>query len=159
VKTGFTFENDGRLDIDARAPFYFLGFAPPARLGEASFYLTTFRDAAGDQLRGSGSYRLHVPPNVPARQFWAVTVYDLETAGFFRESPRVSLDSFDQKMKHRDDGSVEIRFGPRPPAGHESNWIHTAPNTNWFAMFRFYGPEQPLFDKTWTLRDIIPADR
>jgi hypothetical protein len=25
---------------------------------------------------------------------------------------------------------------------------------HWFTFFRFYGPDKPLFDKTWRLRDI-----
>jgi hypothetical protein len=28
------------------------------------------------------------------------------------------------------------------------------PGGRWFAVFRFYGPEKPLFDKAWTLPDI-----
>jgi hypothetical protein len=28
------------------------------------------------------------------------------------------------------------------------------PGGRWFAVFRFYGPEKPLFDKGWTLPDI-----
>jgi Sulfatase len=38
---------------------------------------------------------------VAAQQFWAVTIYDLETAGFIRESSRAGVDPYDQK--HRPD--------------------------------------------------------
>jgi hypothetical protein len=34
-------------------------------------------------------------PDVPAKQFWAVTLYDRETCGFIREMPRAGLDSYD----------------------------------------------------------------
>jgi hypothetical protein len=47
-------------------------------------------------------------------------------------------------------------FGPNAPAGKESNWIYTEPGTRWFAYFRFYGPDKPVFDKTWKLNDIEP---
>ena len=46
--------------------------------GAASFYLAATKDKTGAALNGAKNYRLHVPPNVPAKQFWAVTVYDLE---------------------------------------------------------------------------------
>ena len=34
------------------------------------------------------------------------------------------------------------------------NWIETNPGRGWFPLFRFYGPTQPYFDKTWQLADI-----
>jgi hypothetical protein len=55
------------------------------------------------------------------------------------------------------DGSVDVYFGPRAPAGRATNFIYTAPGKPWFAMFRFYGPDQPLFDKSWVLPDIQPG--
>ena len=30
------------------------------------------------------------------------------------------------------------------------------PGKGWFAIFRFYGPLEPWFDKTWQLNDIQP---
>jgi hypothetical protein len=91
---------------------------------------------------------------VPVRQFWAVTVYDLETAGFIRDSPRIELNSYDEHMKTNDDGSVDVYFGPNAPAGKESNWIFTAEGRPWFAAFRLYGPLKAVADKTWKLPDI-----
>src|SRR5262249_3946742 len=85
-RTGFSYEVDGKLDAAARGITYFLAYAPPKKLGKASAYLTTFVDNAGQPLSGERTYRLHMPSNVPAAQFWAVTVYDAQTAGFIRES-------------------------------------------------------------------------
>jgi hypothetical protein len=44
--------------------------------------------------------------------------------------------------------------GPTAPAGKESNWIPTKSGGAFEVLFRFYGPEKPLFDKTWKLGDI-----
>ncbi len=154
VKTAFKWETPGYFDTDARGIVFFVFCAPPAKLGAATFYLGTFHDVAGQRLHGENTYRLRVPANVPAQQFWAVTVYDLETASFFRESPRQSIDSYDQKVKKNADGSVDVYFGPKPPASQESNWLYTASGKTWFPYFRFYGPEKPLFEKTWKLPDI-----
>jgi hypothetical protein len=154
AETAFSFERSNYLDVDARALVYFLAYAPPKKLGAATFYLGTYKDANGDLLRGEESYKLHVPPNVPAQQFWALTLYDRETCAFIRDMPRAGLDSFDQKMQRNADGSVDIYIGPRPPAGKEANWIQTASGRGWFPFFRFFGPEKPLFEKTWKLPDI-----
>ena len=156
TKTGFTFETEGRVDVTARANMFYLACAPPKKLGAASFYLAATTDAAQKPLDGGASYRLRVPANVPAKQFWAVTVYDLETAGFIRGSPRVELNSY-QNPETNSDGSVDVYFGATAPAGKEANWVHTAPGKTWFAFFRFYGPDAPLFDKTWVLPNIEVA--
>jgi hypothetical protein len=152
-KTAFTFETDDRLDIDERGMTFFLACAPPKRLGAATFYVFGVRDARGQPLRGEKTYRLHVPADVPVRQFWAVTVYDLETAAFIRDAPRVEVNSY-QKSQRNLDESVDIFFGPHPPGGKEANWIYTAPGKPWIAAFRFYGPDKAVFDKTWRLGEI-----
>ena len=60
----------------------------------------------------------------------------------------------DQKAKRNADGSLDIYFGPKAPAGQESNWIPTVAGKGWFPFFRFYGPEKSLFDKSWKLPDV-----
>ncbi len=152
-ETGFSFETESLLDIDERSAVYFLVCAPPKKLGAASFYLATTNDASGAVLDGGKSYRLHIPPKVPARQFWAVTVYDLETAGFIREAPVVEINSY-QNLNKNPDGSVDVYFGPEAPPGKESNWIYTAPGKPWLTFFRFYGPGKAVFQKTWKLPDV-----
>ena len=117
------------------------------------------RDANGELLRGKNTYRLHVPPNVPAKQYWALTVYDLATAGFIRESSRLKIDSYDEKVQKNADGSVDIYFGPAVPAGKEANWIYTEIGKPWFSFFRFYGPGKAVADKTWQLPDIERTSR
>ena len=51
----------------------------------------------------------------------------------------------------------DVYFALAAPAGKEANWITTASGKPWFALFRFYGPEKPLFAKTWKLPDIEEA--
>jgi hypothetical protein len=150
-ETNFSFERPNYLDVEARGIGYFSFYAPPKKLGAATFYVGTFKDTKGGLLRGEETYKLHVPPNVPAKQFWALTLYDRENCCFIRDMPRAGLDSYDQNMQKNADGSVDIYIGPKPPKGKEANWIQTASGRGWFPFFRFYGPKKPLFDKTWKL--------
>jgi hypothetical protein len=154
METGFTFETGSFLDIDTRGQLFFFGCAPARKPGAATFHLIAMKDVADAPLRGERKYRLRIPAEVPARQFWATTVYDFETAGFVREAPRVELNSYNREMRRNGGGSVDIYFGPRPPEGREANWITTPPGKPWFAIFRFYGPRKALFEKTWVLPDI-----
>jgi len=153
VDSGFRFEKDGVLDVEARAMLFFLACAVPAKLGKATAYLSTFVDAAGQPLSGEHTYHLRVPANVPAGQFWAVTVYDAETAAFLRDVPRVEINSYAHELERNADGSLELHFGPAAVGG-GANWIPTIPGRKWFTFFRLYGPEPALFDKTWKLPDI-----
>ena len=52
------------------------------------------------------------------------------------------------------DGSVDVFFGPKAPAGKEANWVPTSPTGEFEVLFRFYGPEKSLFEKEWKLPDI-----
>ena len=153
-ETAFVFERANRLEIDERGALFFFGCAPPKKLGAATFYLLSSKDANAAPLQGGKIYRLRVPPNVPAKQFWAVTVYDLERAAFIRDAPCVELNSYHQMQKNAD-GSVDVFFGPSAPAGKEANWVYTAPGKRWVSLFRFYGPERAVFEKTW----VLPTSR
>jgi hypothetical protein len=139
---------------DARGTTFFAVFGAVADPQVANVYLKTHLDGGGQGLEGSRTYTLHVPPDVPASQFWSVDVYDLATCGFFREASVVGVNSHDPKLEKNADGSVDIYFGPRPPARHQTNWIFTAPGKGWFPIMRFYGPQKPIVDKSWVLNDI-----
>ena len=49
---------------------------------------------------------------------------------------------------------MDVYFGPSAPAGKQANWIPTNADGTFEVLFRVYGPEKPLFDKTWKLPDI-----
>src|SRR6478736_6046551 len=103
------------------------------------------------------NYTLHVPAEPPARLFWSVTAYDVETRCLMdTEWERGDRGSRDDLVREPD-GSVVVHFGPRPPAGRDANWIPTLPGRHWFAYFRLYGPEQAYFDRDWQLGDVTPA--
>ena len=114
----------------------------------------TIKDKAGQSFDGASTYRLHVPANAPVRQFWSATAYDRATHGLIRNLPSSSRSSLTPGLQNNADGSVEVYFGPKAPAGKESNWIPTKTGGQFEVLFRFYGPEKPLFDKTWKLPDI-----
>jgi hypothetical protein len=153
AKQGFPFVTEDRLLIDERSGYYFFATALPKNLGGDTFYLTGLRDSRGDLFNGTSTYRLRVPKDTPARDFWSVIVYSMKTKGFIEGRDRVGLSSKEvEKMKANADGSVDVYFAPKFPVGLESNWIPTG--EDFFLLFRLYGPEKPLFDKTWKLHDV-----
>lgn len=152
----FTFLVGGKLLVDERGGgFAFWGTWLPKKLGAASAYLNGLRDSAGQFFSGQKTYRLRVPADTPARDFWSVIVYSMQTKSMVPNLfNRVGLSSYDKAtLLMNGDGSVDLYFGPTAPAGQESNWIPTA-DTDFFLLFRLYGPEQSYFDKTWKLADV-----
>ena len=57
-------------------------------------------------------------------------------------------------MQKNADGSVDIYFAPKAPQSKASNWVPTSAAGKFEVLFRLYGPEKPLFEKTWKLPDI-----
>ena len=153
-KTHFTWEADGVLDANARGIAFSSFFCPPKDLGAGQSYLAAYNDADGKRLSGAQTYRLHVPGDVPVKEFWSVTVYDLATCALIRDVDRASLDSYNKTAKRNADGSMDVYFGPKARAGMESNWIPTVAGKDWFPYFRLYGPEEPFAARTWKLPDI-----
>jgi hypothetical protein len=148
------FEKPDSYPVDARGVAYSFAFFSPKHLGAGSFYLLTINDKDGKGFDGRNGYRLTVPANAPVTQYWSATVYDRETHALIRNLPRPSRSSQSTGLQKNADGSADIYFGPKAPAGKEPNWVPTSPSGKFEVLFRFYGPEKPLFDKTWVLPDI-----
>ena len=155
----YTFVKDGIAQVDRRAYVYYmaLGNSPAMmskNVGLGSYYLWTYKDAAAEFLDGAKNYKLNVPANVPAKDFWSVLVYDSLSRSELKNGQKFPSVSKYTDPKINPDGSVDVYFGPEMPKGQEKNWIRTVPGKGWFPIFRFYGPLKPLFEKTWVLPDI-----
>ena len=155
------FEVDGARNLDARTSFYFgyTGVTPAMALthpGAGSDYGIAFRDADKNAFDGSKTYKLHLPPNVPVNNFWAVTMYDTQTRSMLQtnQSSFPSLGSQSKGFQKNADGSYDVYFAPKAPAGKENNWLQTLPDKSWFCILRMYGPLEPWIDKTWRPSEI-----
>jgi len=143
-----------RYPVDDRAVTYTVGFFSPKHSGAGQYYLITFKDKDGRALDGGANYRLTVPANAPIRQYWSATAYDRATHALIRNQQWPSRSSQTQGLQRNSDDSVDIFFGPKAPAGKEANWVPTNAGGQVEILFRLYGPEKALFEKTWRLPDI-----
>lgn len=154
-EAGFPYETAERVLIDDRSGgSYFWITYLPKNLGSGTFYLTGLRDSDGNLINGTDTYKLNVPADTPAKDFWSVIIYSMKTKGFVKGAERVGLASTGlESMRKSNDGSVDVYFAPRAPEGLESNWIPTG--EDFFLLFRLYGPDKPLCEKTWRLDDVV----
>jgi hypothetical protein len=148
------FSRPDSYPTDGRGVTYSMAYFSAKHLGAGQFYLMTIKDKDGRPFDGGSTYRLNVPANAPVKLYWSVTVYDRATHALIRDQRWSSRSSHTPKLRKNADGSVDVYFGPSAPVDRESNWIPTKPSGGFEVLFRFYGPEKPLFDKTWRLPDI-----
>jgi hypothetical protein len=148
--------------LDARTYFflYATGITPAMAekmVGKGSQYAVASVDAKGAPLDGSKSYKLHLPPNIPAKSFWSITLYDSQTRSMLQTDQQFpAVGSLTKGLVVNADKSVDLYFGPKAPAGQENNWVQTMPGQGWSTLFRLYGPLEPWFDKTWRPGEIEP---
>jgi hypothetical protein len=140
--------------VDSRGLVFTFAFFTPKHLGQGQYYLMTIKDKDGYAFDGAATYRLSVPANAPVNLHWSATIYDRATHALIRNMPRASRSSQNVGLQSNADGSVDIYFGPQAPNGKDSNWVPTSPGGQFEVLFRFYGPTNPLFDKTWKLPDV-----
>jgi hypothetical protein len=156
----YKFEQNGVRLLDAYSFFFFYatGITPAMAekmVGKGSQYAMAFVDANGDPLDGAKTYKIHLPPNIPAKDFWSFVLYDNQTRSMLQTDQQYpSVSSQKKGLLVNTDGSVDAYFGPKPPAGKEPNWIQTAPGKGWNVALRLYGPLESWFDKTWRPGEI-----
>ena len=148
------------LNLESSDAYYFMGYGVSAAMGNevgaGSIYFTGFRDKTRAYLDGGKTYKLTVPGPVPAKLFWSHTVYDMNTRTLIAtDQNQAAVRSHVEKLQVNADGSYDLYFGPKAPAGKEGMWIKTIPGKGWWSAFRIYGPEASAFDGTWKLDDIV----
>ena len=149
----------GFLDLDARiwmfTDYYSLSPGMVSKNpGKGAMYVIAFTDSDGTPLAGGSNYRLKLPANIPAANFWSVTLYEAENAsGLANGQPFPSLGSRDKPTQNAD-GSTDLYLGPKAPEGKQGNWLATVPGRGYFAIVRLYGPTEPGLNKSWKPGDI-----
>ena len=159
-------DGKGGRNKDARTLFFYIATVnTPAMvlemIGVGSQYALAATDLKGRYLEGSENYKLNIPADVPAKDFWSAIVYNMETKNFNRGVDRVGASTKDlEKMLKNEDGSVDIYYAPNldeVPKGFEANWVTTESATSandWFFLFRLYRPTSKDWFKTWMLEDV-----
>ena len=124
-----------------------------------SQYLIKTVDSKGEYFDGNKTYKVTLPPNIPAGKFWSFTVYDNQSRSMLatpQRYPRAGSQSFPTPAAKADaNGSTTVYFGPTKPAGvDDGNWIQTDPKKGWFTILRLYSPLESFFTKAWRPSDI-----
>ncbi len=152
---------NGYLDENQRATYFQIAYSSaPAMVmhttGAGSKYPYATRDKEGQFLTGANTYKLHLPPNPPAKLFWAATAYNI-TDGTMPETDQLlpSTNGYYDLPKNQD-GSIDLWFGPQKPEGvADTAFIKTVPGRNFLVAFRLYGSGDEFYDQTWIPDDLV----
>ena len=152
-------ESEHYSQLDERLHWFFIAtYMNPhmaqTKPGPGSVYIQTFKDKDGQWLDSAKNYKLRVPKNAPADDFWSITVYDVKTRSMMQNAANKSALTSRDKLTLNADGSVDLTFGPEAPKGSEANWVDTRPSKGFFLWFRSYTPTAAFFDKSWSLPDV-----
>src|SRR6185369_16151815 len=112
-----SWDSQGYINTDRRASFAYIaiGMSPAMvekHVGAGSQYLWTPRDASGAFLDGGKNYRLHIPPNIPVKNFWSVVAYDADSRSILRSGQAFPSVSSYTGPQSNSDGSIDVYFGP-----------------------------------------------
>ncbi|CAK1829601.1 DUF1254 domain-containing protein [Vibrio crassostreae] len=153
-------KGEGGRNLDARSYFFYVATVnTPAMalklIEKGSQYALLDQAKDGEYFDGGKHYKLNIPANVPAKNFWSIVAYDTQTRSELQTSqPLPSKNNQRDDFIENEDGSVDLYFGPTAPKGKEANWIETVPGKGWFTILRLYGPQEAWYDQTWKPSDI-----
>lgn len=109
------FPPTGTRTLDSRTAFYY-GYTMDSpgmimRLPNAgSQYLIGFVDADKNYLDGGKTYKVTLPPNIPAAEFWSFTVYDNQLVRCSRHRSAIRVQEA-RRTRHRP--QLQIQMAPR----------------------------------------------
>jgi hypothetical protein len=91
-------------NLDARTRFLYMATvntpAMAAKMaGKGSQYALNSADSTGATLHGANNYRLNIPANTPAKDFWSVVVYDPQTRS---AADVAAVSKQEQQARHAD---------------------------------------------------------
>ncbi len=154
-------DGKGGRNLDARTHYYYFATVnSPAMsmhlLGAGSQYAWGYLDSSGDILDGGRTYKINLPKDAPIRKFWSIAVYDTQSRSLLRtDQPFPTKASWKgDDLIVNDDGSIDLYYGPKAPAGKEPNWTQTFPGKGWFVLLRLYSPLMPWYDHSWRPSEI-----
>jgi hypothetical protein len=142
------FTVDGAALHDARTLFFYMACGTSKLMASTTpdvgqAYPSGVRDGEGALFDGSKTYKLHLPPNIPAKLYWSITLYDSGTRSILENgTPAARISTFTGPVANAD-GSYDLYFGPKPIAGKERNFVQTVADKGWFFLFRLSDRRKP----------------
>jgi len=149
------------LDVTMRSGFFQIGYSSaPAMvmryINNGSKYPYAIKDSNGEFINGSNTYKIHLPAGIPAKAFWAITLYNISDGTMHATDVSIpGVNGYEDIAKNAD-GSIDIYIGPTKPKDvEESNYIKSVEDRAVLVGLRLYGSSVEFFDQTWIPDDVV----
>jgi len=149
------------LDVTMRSGFFQIGYSSaPAMvmryINNGSKYPYAIKDSNGEFINGSNTYKIHLPAGIPAKAFWAITLYNISDGTMHATDVSIpGVNGYEDIAKNAD-GSIDIYIGPTKPKDvEESNYIKSVEDRAVLVGLRLYGSSVEFFDQTWRPDNVV----
>ncbi|MGF1722042.1 DUF1254 domain-containing protein [Vibrio kyushuensis] len=122
---------------------------------ERALYPNRYTDSKGEQLSGKHQYRMTMPANTPAEEFWSLTMYDAKDLYMVENDiNRYSISTNRQdELRYAEDGTLPICIQHDRPADVSCNWL-PAPEDDFYLHVRLYEPTQEVLDNQYPMPQV-----
>ena len=123
---------------------------------ERALYPNRYTDSNEQQLSGKNKYRMTMPADAPAKEFWSLTMYDAKHLFMVPNSIdrySVSTNRKDE-LTYNKDGSLTVCIQNSKPTDASCNWL-PAPKDDFYLHLRLYEPTQAVLDNTYALPQVV----
>ena len=148
-------EGQGGRNKDARTLFFYIATVnTPAMVlemvGVGSQYALAATDANGQYLDGSQNYKLTIPKDVPAKDFWSLVVYDPQTRSMLQtDQPYPSKNNDATRHANECRWFYNCLVWTKSSSRKRSQLDPDCTRKRMVRLLTMYGPLKPWFDKTW----------
>lgn len=124
-------------------------------VAERALYPNRYTDDKGEQLSGEFRYKMLMPANVPAKEFWSLTLYDAKNLYMVENEINRYAISTNRKgqLTFNDDDSLTVCISHKRPQ-ESCNWL-PAPSGDFYLHMRLYEPTQSVLNNEYLLPKVI----
>ena len=122
------------------------------------------RTPTANRLDGAKTYRVTLPPDIPAARFWSLTALRQRDALDARRHRSASRAPAASPTRHRRRPRTPTARRPSPsvrsdpPTARRATGSRRREGKGWFPILRLYSPLEPFFDKSWRPSEIEVVD-
>lgn len=123
---------------------------------ERALYPNRYTDSNNQQLSGKYKYRMTMPVDAPAKEFWSLTMYDAKHLFMVPNS----IDRYSVSTNRKDEliynknGSLTVCIQTNKPTDKNCNWL-PSPDADFYLHLRLYEPTQAVLDNSYALPQVI----
>ncbi|KAJ3282871.1 hypothetical protein HDU79_009606, partial [Rhizoclosmatium sp. JEL0117] len=153
-----TFPSLGRFGTNYYFRASIAATAIAGNLHEDAVYYNGRLDNTGTVLKGSMSYTIDFPADVPANAFWSVTAYYGANGSLIQNPAGIyAVGAHSPDLVKNSAGFYRIQLQTNKPSQKDVNWLPTPATAEFYLIARFYQPRLEVVNNSWPVPWIVPV--